>query len=248
MPKKTRKKTGNTLSTAKSGRTLRKTPAKAPVGKTDAAKATAAKKRAGKAAAKPSQSVQTLDRRSTTVAPRPPSKVIAGKQPEKKTTRGTPDHAVGALDIGDPAPSFLLPRDGGQSVSLADYAGRKLVIFFYPRADTPGCTLEAMDFSRLADAFAASQTAVLGVSADPVKAQDKFRDKHNLTVPLASDEEHRMLERFGVWGEKSMYGRVFLGVLRTTVLIDASGMIARIWHNVRVPGHAEEVLAAARGL
>ena len=162
-----------------------------------------------------------------------------------KTPASTPAHA---LNEGDMAPPFRLPRDGGQSISLADFAGRKLVIFFYPRADTPGCTLEASDFSRLAPAFAAAKTAILGISADPVKAQDKFRDKHELSVPLASDEDHETLERFGVWGEKSMYGKTFLGIVRTTVLVDPQGKIARIWRNVRVPGHAEEVLSAARAL
>ncbi|WP_424632111.1 peroxiredoxin [Bradyrhizobium sp. SYSU BS000235] len=146
------------------------------------------------------------------------------------------------------APSFTLPRDGGQTVKLKDYSGRKLVIFFYPRADTPGCTLEAADFSKLASAFAASQTAVLGVSADPVKAQERFRDKHQLTVPLLSDEEHDMLDAYRAWGQKSMYGKTFEGIIRTTVLIDREGKIARIWSKVRVPGHADEVLAAARSL
>jgi peroxiredoxin Q/BCP len=144
------------------------------------------------------------------------------------------------------APAFRLPRDGGETVSLADFAGRKLVLFFYPRADTPGCTKEAIDFTRLAGAFAESQTAVLGVSADPLKAQESFRDKHELGIPLVSDEQHDMLEAYGVWGEKSMYGRTFLGILRTTVLIGADGRIVRIWRHVKVDGHADEVLAAAQ--
>jgi len=149
------------------------------------------------------------------------------------------------LNEGDRAPAFTLQRDGGQTVSLADYAGRKLVIFFYPRADTPGCTLESIAFSRLADAFAKAGTAVLGVSADPLKAQEKFRDKHDLTVPLLSDEKLDMLKAYGVWGEKSLYGRTFMGISRTTVLIDDRGIIVRIWRNVKVDGHADEVLAAA---
>jgi len=143
------------------------------------------------------------------------------------------------------APGFQLQRDGGESVSLADYAGQKLVLFFYPRADTPGCTREAIDFTRLKDAFADQGTAVLGVSADTVKAQESFRDKHQLAVPLMSDENHEMLEAYGAWGEKSMYGRNFMGIIRTTVLIGADGRVARIWRNVRVDGHADEVLAAA---
>ncbi len=146
------------------------------------------------------------------------------------------------------APVFRLPRDGGDSVSLADFAGQKLVLFFYPRADTPGCTREAIDFSRLNSEFAALETSVLGVSADTVKAQESFRDKHELSVPLISDEEHDMLEAYGAWGEKSMYGRSFMGIIRSTVLIASDGRIARIWRNVRVDGHAEEVLAAVREL
>src|SRR4029077_9452121 len=149
------------------------------------------------------------------------------------------------LVAGAKAPSFHLPRDGGSTVSLADFSGRKLVLFFYPRADTPGCTKEAIDFTRLQSKFAESQTPVLGVSADPPKAQEAFRDKHELSIPLVSDEAHEMLEAYGVWGDKSMYGRTFQGILRTTVLIGADGRIIKIWRNVKVDGHADEVLAAA---
>jgi peroxiredoxin Q/BCP len=141
-----------------------------------------------------------------------------------------------------------LPRDGGNAVSLKDFAGQKLVLFFYPRADTPGCTKEAIDFTRLSGAFANAGTAVVGVSADPPKAQETFRNKHQLGVPLASDEKHEMLEAYGAWGEKSMYGRTFLGIFRTTVLVGADGKIVRIWRNVRVDGHADEVLAAAQAV
>jgi len=151
-----------------------------------------------------------------------------------------------ALTEGARAPAFRLPRDGGDTVSLSDYSGGKLVLFFYPRADTPGCTKEAIDFTRLASAFAENQTAILGVSADPLKAQESFRDKHQLSVPLVSDEQHEMLQAYGAWGEKSMYGRTFQGILRTTVLIGADGRILKIWRNVKVDGHADAVLAAAR--
>ncbi|MEH2485050.1 peroxiredoxin [Bradyrhizobium sp. AZCC 2230] len=153
-----------------------------------------------------------------------------------------------SLAEGQKAPAFRLPRDGGNIVTLSDYAGQKLVLFFYPRADTPGCTREAIDFTRLKDAFAAAGTAVLGISADPLKAQEKFRDKHSLGIPLVSDEQHEMLEAYGAWGEKSMYGKSFLGILRTTVLIGPDGQVARIWRNVRVDGHADDVLLAARSL
>ena len=153
-----------------------------------------------------------------------------------------------ALTEGARAPAFRLPRDGGDTVSLSDYSGKKLVLFFYPRADTPGCTKEAIDFTRLASAFAESQTATLGVSADSPRTQEAFRDKHQLSVPLVSDEPHEMLEAYGAWGEKSMYGRTFQGILRTTVLIGADGRIIKIWRNVKVDGHADEVLATARAL
>ena len=120
------------------------------------------------------------------------------------------------------------------------------MLFFYPRADTPGCTKEAIDFTRLSGTFAENDTAVLGVSADPLKAQEAFRNKHQLTVPLASDETHEMLAAYGAWGEKSMYGRTFQGILRTTVLIGRDGKILKIWRYVRVDGHADEVLTAAQ--
>jgi peroxiredoxin Q/BCP len=169
------------------------------------------------------------------------------KAPSKPLKKADlPAAAKSALTEGAKAPAFQLPRDGGSTVSLADYSGKKLVLFFYPRADTPGCTKEAIDFTRLSGAFAESGTAVLGVSADPPKAQEAFRDKHRLATPLVSDEAHEMLEAYGVWGEKSMYGKTFHGILRTTVLIGANGRIVRIWRHVRVDGHADEVLAAVR--
>jgi peroxiredoxin Q/BCP len=177
-----------------------------------------------------------------------------GAAPVKKASQKAPSKplrsAAGAanprLAEGGRAPAFRLPRDGGDSVSLADFAGQKLVVFFYPRADTPGCTKEAIDFTRLRNAFAQAGTAVLGVSADTVKAQEAFRNKHQLAVPLISDEKHEMLAAYGAWGEKSMYGRTFLGIIRTTVLIGRDGKVARLWRNVRVDGHADEVLEAAR--
>ena len=152
------------------------------------------------------------------------------------------------LDPGTKAPPFTLPRDGGGNVSLADFAGRKLVLYFYPKADTPGCTKEAIDFSRLKAAFAKADTDILGVSADPVPAQDKFKSKHKLTIALASDEKHRMLEAYGVWQEKSMYGRKFMGVVRTTVLIGPDQRSPGFGRKSRSTGHAEEVLAAAKAL
>ena len=152
------------------------------------------------------------------------------------------------LTEGAQAPSFHLPRDGGGMISLSDFSGKKLVLFFYPRADTPGCTREAIDFTRLKGDFAEAGTEVLGISADSLKAQENFRDKHKLAVPLISDEKHQMLEAYGAWGEKSMYGKTFLGILRTTVLIGTDGHIARIWRRVKADGHADAVLEVAKSL
>jgi thioredoxin-dependent peroxiredoxin len=149
---------------------------------------------------------------------------------------------------GAKAPAFSLPSDGGGTVSLKEFKGRNLVLYFYPKADTPGCTKEAIAFSRLRAEFAKADTAILGISADPVPSQDKFKSKHKLTIALGSDETKKTLAAYGAWGEKSMYGRKFMGVIRKTFLIDAYGRIVRIWPKVRVPGHAEEVLAAAREL
>jgi peroxiredoxin Q/BCP len=133
-------------------------------------------------------------------------------------------------------------------VSLADFKGRKLVLFFYPRADTPGCTRESIEFSKLRAAFSKAGTDVLGISADPIEAQDAFKKKHKLSVPLLSDERKEMLKAYGAWGKKSMYGKSFMGIIRSTVLIGPDGRIARIWPKVRVDGHAEQVLEAAKTL
>jgi thioredoxin-dependent peroxiredoxin len=152
------------------------------------------------------------------------------------------------LAAGDKAPAFTLAGDGGATVSLKDFIGRNLVLYFYPKADTPGCTKVAIAFSRLRAAFAKIGTDILGVSADPVPKQDRFKAKHKLTIALASDETKTMLAAYGAWGEKSLYGRKFLGVIRKTFLIDGTGCIVRIWPKVSVEGHAEDVLAAAKEL
>lgn len=149
---------------------------------------------------------------------------------------------------GSQAPDFSLPRDGGGEVSLKDFAGRKLVLYFYPKADTPGCTKEAIAFNALRAEFEAANTVILGVSADPVKAQDKFKAKHQLDLPLASDEDKAMLEAYGVWVEKSMYGKKYMGIERATLLIDATGRVAKSWPKVKVEGHAADVLEAAKAL
>ena len=153
-----------------------------------------------------------------------------------------------ALEPGSRAPSFKLKRDGGGTLSLAEFKGRNLVIYFYPKADTPGCTRESIEFSKLKAQFAKAKTDVIGVSADPVEAQDRFKKKHRIDLPLGSDPEHDMLTAYEAWGEKSLYGRKFMGVIRKTYLIDDKGRIARIWPKVRVDGHAADVLTAAKAL
>ncbi len=153
-----------------------------------------------------------------------------------------------ASNQGEAAPEFSLPGAGGETVTLSALRGRKVVLYFYPKDDTSGCTLEAQGFNALGEAFAAADAIVIGVSPDSVKSHDKFRAKYGLTFPLASDEAKSMLEAYGVWVEKSMYGRKYMGVERTTMLIDRAGTIARVWPKVKVPGHAEEVLEAARAL
>lgn len=149
---------------------------------------------------------------------------------------------------GDPAPDFSLPTDDGRIVSLGDFRGRRLVLYFYPKADTPGCTLEAQDFSRLQAEFQAVGASVLGVSPDPANAQARFKSKCGLTIPLACDEGHQAALAYRVWKEKSMYGRKFMGIERATFLIGEDARIVRIWRNVKVAGHAEAALAAVRTL
>jgi len=273
MSKKTRKKSSKTPTKTPAMKprkaSARKPPAakaargglKASAKKPAAKAAKAAKKATKTAVGKPAKAAKTA---STKASHKAPSKQLiksVPSAPPKATLKATPKTAAEATHKATPkptpgtalaegamAPAFHLPRDGGGSVSLADYAGRKLVLFFYPRADTPGCTREAIDFTRLSDAFAEEGATVLGISADSVKAQESFRSKHQLSVPLISDEQHEMLEAYGAWGEKSMYGRSFMGIIRTTVVIGADGRIAKIWRHVRVDGHADEVLATVRGM
>jgi peroxiredoxin Q/BCP len=152
------------------------------------------------------------------------------------------------LTAGIKAPDFSLPSQDGTPISLKSLRGSKVVLYFYPRADTPGCTQEAIAFNAKRKAFEKAGAVILGVSADPIEAQEKFRGKYALSFPLLSDETHRILNDYGVWGEKNMYGKRFLGVHRITYLIDGKGIIARAWPKVKVDGHAEEVLEAARKL
>lgn len=149
---------------------------------------------------------------------------------------------------GNIAPDFTLPRDGGSSVTLSALRPAPVVLFFYPRDDTSGCTKEAVAFSGLKSEFDAAGATVIGISKDSVASHEKFRDKHDLTVPLLSDADDETCEAYGVWTEKNMYGKKFFGIERSTFLIDGAGRIARVWRKVKVPGHAEEVLEAVRAL
>ena len=152
------------------------------------------------------------------------------------------------LIAGVEAPQFTLPADGGGTVRLAELRGKIVVLFFYPQDNTETCTAEAIDFSRYHDAFKAAGAVVLGISPDSLKKHANFRKKHGLTTPLVADEAREAIEAYGVWGEKTMFGRKYMGVIRSTFLIDRKGKIARIWRSVRVSGHAEEVLESAKAL
>jgi len=152
------------------------------------------------------------------------------------------------LDIGDTAPDFTLPRDGGETMTLSALQPGKVVLYFYPKDDTPGCTKEAIAFTDHLQAFADANTTVIGVSKDPVSKHDKFIAKHELKVALVSDEDSDVCEQYGVWVEKNMYGKKYMGIERATYLIDGDGKIAQIWRKVKVPGHAEKVLEATQAI
>ncbi|KQZ15767.1 bacterioferritin [Mesorhizobium sp. Root554] len=152
------------------------------------------------------------------------------------------------LEVGDPAPLFDLPRDGGGSLRLADFAGRPVVLYFYPQDDTSSCTNEAISFSQLKPDFEKAGATVIGLSTDSAKKHDKFKAKHGLAVALAADEDRKVVEAYRLWVEKQMYGRKYMGVERATFLIGADGRIVQIWRKVRVKGHAEAVLEAVRAL
>ncbi len=155
---------------------------------------------------------------------------------------------TGNLQIGDDAPNFSLPTGDGTLASIAEFRGKNLVIFFYPKDDTPGCTKESIAFSQARGDFQACNTEIVGISIDSPKSHAKFAAKHELAVTLVSDEEKSAVEAFGVWVEKNMYGRKYMGTERATFLIDSEGKIAQIWRKVKVPGHVEAVLEAAKAL
>ena len=153
-----------------------------------------------------------------------------------------------SLEVGDKPPGFSLPADGGAKVALKDYKGKPVVLYFYPKDDTSGCTAEACAFRDALPDFIKAKAAVIGISRDSVASHDKFKAKFKLPFPLASDEDGKVCQAYGVWVEKSMYGRKYMGIERSTFLIDGKGFIRNIWRKVKVPGHAEEVLEAAEAL
>ncbi len=153
-----------------------------------------------------------------------------------------------AIDKGNIAPDFELPTDGGGNFKLSAHRGHPVVVFFYPKDDTSGCTVEAIDFTAMKPDFDATGAQIVGISPDNAASHDKFIAKHELAVTLAADEDKGVLEAYGVWTEKSMYGRKYMGVERSTFLIDGEGRIARAWRKVTVPGHVNEVLAALRDI
>lgn len=150
------------------------------------------------------------------------------------------------LEIGNPAPDFELPKDGGGNIRLSEFKGQKIVVYFYPKDDTSGCTSEAQQFSALVADFKAANTLILGISKDSVKSHDKFKAKYGLEIDLLSDEELIAANAYGVWVEKSMYGRKYMGLERATFLVNEDGIIEKIWRKVKVTGHAEEVLKACK--
>jgi peroxiredoxin Q/BCP len=152
------------------------------------------------------------------------------------------------VDVGDKAPDFILPSDGGGEVALKDLRGKAVVLYFYPKDDTSGCTAQACAFRDALPDFGKAKAAVIGISRDSVASHDKFKAKYALPFPLVADEDGAVCQAYGVWGEKSMYGRKYMGIERSTFLIDGKGVIRKLWRKVKVPGHAEEVLAAAEAL
>jgi peroxiredoxin Q/BCP len=151
------------------------------------------------------------------------------------------------VEIGKPAPDFTLPKAGGGTVSLSALKGRKVIVYFYPKADTSGCTKEACGFNDALPEFSGVDAEIIGISKDPVPALNKFAAKYSLTFTLASAKDDDTVERYGAWVEKSMYGRKYMGIDRSTVLVDEQGVVRGLWRGVRVPGHVEAVLAAAKG-
>ncbi len=246
--KKTTRPAAKAPSKAKSTATKKKTPAKArkaatkkTVRKTPVKKKTPAKPAAKKSVRRKSVTGKVQATRS--------SKPKAAPKPISPVAPVLPSAVMPSLPaVGEKAPDFSLPADNGSPIGLASLTGKTVVLYFYPKDDTPGCTIEAIAFSNLRAAFEAVGAIVIGVSKDSVDAHCKFKGKHNLSIPLLSDESGKMLEKYGVWVEKNLYGRTYMGINRTTFLIDRDGIIRRVWPKVKVEGHADEVLAAVKSL
>ncbi len=207
-----------------------------------------AKKSARKSMKKPAKVAKKVAKKG---AVKKPIRAVA-KKPVKVAAKKPAAMAAAALKrvsltAGGVAPEFILPTDGGGSLSLSELRGRPVILYFYPRDDTPGCTVEACAFRDNLPHFAGVNAAVLGISTDSAKSHDRFKAKYQLPFPLLADEEHKVAEAYGVWVEKNRYGRKYMGTERTTFLIDADGKVARVWNKVKVEGHAEEVLAAVKG-
>jgi peroxiredoxin Q/BCP len=183
-----------------------------------------------------------------TAAKKAPVKKVAAKKPAASKAPTKPATKAGGIAAGMAAPDFTLPTDGGGSVTLSKLKGKAVILYFYPRDDTPGCTVEACAFRDNLPDFGRAKATVLGVSTDSAKSHDKFKTKYALPFTLIADEDHALAEKYGVWVEKNRYGRKYMGTERATFLIDAGGKVARVWRKVKVDGHAEEVLEAAKGL
>jgi len=182
---------------------------------------------------------------------KPAARKPAARKPaanKKPAARKPAANEKAALTVGKPAPGFTLPSSTGGTVSLADLAGKPVVLYFYPRDNTPGCTREACDFQASLAAFARLGAVVLGVSKDSLASHDKFAGQYGLRFPLLSDADSKVMAAYGAWGEKTLYGKKFVGTIRTTVLIDRRGVVARVWPSVKVDGHAAAVLDAVRAL
>lgn len=249
--KKTKKKAPTKAGKPAAKKTARKTPVKktAPA-KPAAKKSVRRKSAAGKAPATRSSKPKAVPKPKSPAMSKPKA-AVAGT-PDRQAVPITPIPSSAVMSplpaVGQKAPDFSLPADNGSTIGLANLAGKTVVLYFYPKDDTPGCTIEAIAFSNLRAAFEAVGAVVIGVSKDSVDAHCKFKGKHNLSIPLLSDESGKMLEKYGVWVEKNLYGRTYMGIDRTTFLIDRDGIVRRVWPKVKVEGHADDVLAAVKSL
>jgi peroxiredoxin Q/BCP len=205
-------------------------------------------KPAAKSVAKaPKAAASGAPKKNATSTTKTSTKAVVKAAP-KAASKATAKKSSSAPAVGDKAPGFRLPDDAGHTVSLADFSGRTLIVYFYPKDDTPGCTQESCDFRDNLGRLSSAGAAVVGVSADTVEKHRKFKAKHGLNFPLLSDPDHAMLDAYGVWQEKSLYGRKFMGIVRSTFVIDGAGVVRAAYPKVSVTGHVDEVLAAVKAL